>query len=376
MNKHRAWKSLPLTLKAVLLSTLVPALLSTSATSFAGSLAATETIPVESKLFSALAIYPQHSAPATVVSDNHSRISAEVQARILDIPVRVGDSVKKGTLLARLNQQDFKLALIRENAALSAVKTKLELAEYELKRAQSLSKKQAVSEQLLKQRETERDVLLAEQQRQQAVSAQAQRQIDKTEIRAPFNAVIVERLSQVGELANPGTALLRILDIDNLELAARLITTQASDLKHTLSSDSGSATKSTPEFISAGQTYALTLRIITPVLDTQARTQEVRLRFADNTPYNRPLPGSTGKLVWSPMQASLPATFISQRDDKLGVFIQAGNKAHFVELPHAKTGQPAVTELEPDTLIITEGRYRLRDGDIVSPSTSKTTARQ
>jgi RND family efflux transporter MFP subunit len=359
MKALRTRKSLRLAL------TLTFTLASALSTTFTRPLAAAEAIPIESKPFSALAIYPQHSAPATVVSDNHSRISAEVQARILDIPVRVGDSVKKGALLARLDQQDFKLALMRENAALAAVKSKLDLAEYELNRARSLSKKQAVSEQLLKQRETERDALLAEQQGQQTATAQAQRQLDKTEILAPFNAVIVERLGQVGELTSPGTALLRIVDIDNLELAAKLSATQADDLKHTLTSENNP-----PEFVSAGQRYALTLCVITPVLDTQARTQEARLRFTER----KPLSGSTGKLVWSPIQASLPASYVSQRDGKLGVFILAGDKARFVELPDARTGQPAESDLAPDTLVITEGRYRLRDGDIVSLSSTITTA--
>lgn len=334
---------------------------------FCASVAA-DAIPVESKPFSAVAIYPQHSAPATVMSDNHSRISAEINARIVDVPVRVGDSIKKGEILARLDGKDFELALLRDKAALTAIEARLTLAKYELKRAQSLSKKKVVSEQLLKQRESERDSLLAEQQGQQTAVAQAQRQLDKTQIRAPFNATVVERLGQIGELASPGTALLRIIDTDNLELAAKISSTQTSDLKHTRSA----------EFISAGQRYALTLRTITPALDTQARTQEARLRFTGNSP----LPGSAGQLVWSPEQASLPASLISQRDGKLGVFIQAdtptGTTAHFVELPSATTGQPALTQLEADTLIITEGRYRLRDGDTVSSGNklSNTTEQQ
>lgn len=333
------------------------------------SLSFAEPIPVESAAFSALAIYPQHSAPATVVSDNHSRISAELTALILDVPVSVGDHVKKGALLARLDKRDFELALTREQAALRVVNANLELARYELKRARSLSKKQAVSEQLLKQRETERDALLAQQQAQQAAIAQAQRQIDKTEILAPFAAVIAERTAQVGELANPGMALLRIVDINNLELSAKLSATQADELIATLAAKNNAA-----EFMSAGQTYAVTLRVITPVLDTRARTREARLRFARSIPRQQPLPGSAGKLQWSSAQASLPSSFISQRDGKLGVFTLAGNTARFVELPQATTGRPATAELAPDTLIITEGRYRLRDGDEVAPLKKKTTS--
>jgi multidrug efflux system membrane fusion protein len=324
--------------------------------SLASHAMAAEAIPVRVQPFSELAVYPEQSAPATVVSDNHSRISAEIKALILDIPVRVGESVAKGALLAQLDPRDLELAVKRETAALAAITAKLNLAEYELNRASSLSKQQAVSEQLLQQRESERNALLAEQQGQQAASAQAQRQLDKTAIRAPFNAVIVERIAQVGELANPGTALLRIMDIDNLELAAKLSAAQTDDLRRGLNHNAS------PIFVSSGQRYKLTLRTITPVLDTQARTQEARLGFVDR----RPLTGATGKLVWSPLQASLPTEFISQRQGVLGVFIQSGDKARFVKLEKAETGRPAVVELSPETAVITKGRYRLQDGDTIS----------
>jgi len=321
---------------------------------------AAESIPVRVQSFSELAIYPELSAPATVVSENHSHLSAEIQARILDIPVRVGDSVTKGALLVQLDKRDFKLALKQEVAALAAVKARLDLAEYELKRARALSKQQAVSEQLLQQRESELNTLLAEQQGLQAAVAQAQRQLDKAEIRAPFNAVVVERIAQQGELANPGTALLRIIDIDNLELAAKLPASQSDDLQR----------NSSPIFESSGQRYKLQLRTITPVLDTQARTQEARLRFTDR----KPLSGATGRLVWSPLQASLPSALISQRQGTLGVFIQAGDKARFIKLDRAETGRPAVVELSPETAIIIEGRYRLHDGDTISVIDTGTTA--
>lgn len=333
-------------------------------------LAAAEPIPVRTQSFAQLAIFPELSAPATVVSDNHSRLSAEVQARILAIPVRVGDSVKKGDLLARLDAQDFELALQQELAALAALKARLALAEYELQRARTLSRQQAVSEQLLKQREAERDTLLAEQQGRQAAAAQAQRQIDKTAIRAPFTGTVLERLGQVGELANPGTPLLRIVDTEHLELTANLSPTQARALRQITQAEKTTGItlsesvvgKTSPEFVSGDQHYPVNLRVITPALDTQARTQEARLYFTAATP----LSGTTGQLVWTPAQASLPAELISQRQGKLGVFIQSKDKARFIELHQAQTGQPAMATLDAGTAIITEGRFRLRDGDTIS----------
>lgn len=318
-------------------------------TALACQLAVAEPVPVHTQPFAELAIHAQHSAPATVVSDNQSRLSAELQAKIKAMPVRVGETVAKGTLLVQLDPTDFELAVASEKAALAAVSAKLDLAKYELNRAITLSKKQAVSEQILKQREADRDALLAEQQIRQAALQQAQRQVEKTKIRAPFRAVVLERLAQSGELAAPGTPLLRIVDIDNLELRARIQPEQADDLQH----------NTAPRLLYQDQQFPLSLRVITPALDTRARTREARLRFT-STP---PLPGATGKLVWSSALASLPADLISQRDGKLGVFIREGDKARFITLPQAQTGRPVTTKLSPETEVITDGRYRLRDGD-------------
>jgi RND family efflux transporter MFP subunit len=349
--------------------TILPGLLVVVlSTSQVAPLVAADAIPVRTQSFAELAIFPQQSAPATVVSDNQSRLSAEVQTRILDIPVRVGNSVSKGTLLARLDKKDFELALKREMAALAALKARLDLAEYEFNRARSLSKKQAVSEQLLRQREAERDALLAEREERQIAVAQAQRQLDKTDIHAPFNAVVLERLGQIGELANPGTPLLRIVDTDHLELAAKLSSDQAEALRQSVQSINPA--DKTPEhvtgnatlaFINGEQRYPVTLRVITPALDTQARTQEARLQFGGD----RPLPGTTGQLIWTPAQASLPAELISQRQGKLGVFVESQQKARFIELPRAETGRPAMVTLDANTTIITDGRFRLRDGDAI-----------
>jgi len=50
----------------------------------------------------------------------------------------------------------------------------------------------------------------------------------------------------------------------------------------------------------------------------------------------------------------------------LGVFVANGNRAKFIALPLAQEGRPAPADLDPDTAVITSGRYQLQDGDTVS----------
>ncbi len=308
-------------------------------------------IPVAAQPLAELAVYPQFRAPASVVSDNDSRISAELSARIEAIPVRVGEVVKKGAVLVQLDRRDFELALAREEAALEALRARLELAEYQLSRARALSRKQAVSEELLKQRQSELDHLRAQRAGQEVALMQARRQLEKCTLRAPFEAVIRERLANVGELARPGSPLLQIVDNRHLEVSAQL----QADLARSLPQ------AERPELVTPRQRYPLALRRIMPAFDPRAHTREARLRFSADSA----LPGSAGELVWRSTQAHLPAELLSRRDGRLGVFVVDGESARFIPLPGAEEGRPAAVSLPGQTPVVTLGRFRLQDGDAV-----------
>jgi len=316
-----------------------------------GSERTTETIPVTAQPLAELAVYPQRRAPASVISDNDSRISAEVSARIIEIPVRVGELVKKGAVLARLERTDFELAQAREEAALRALQARLELADYQLSRARALSRKQAVSEELLKQREADLSNLRAQLAGQEVALAQARRRLEKCTLRAPFEAVVSERLANVGELASPGGALLQIVDNRHLEVSAQLQAALAESLPRA----------KRPELVTPQRRYPLSLRRIVPAFDPRARTREARLRFSADSA----LPGSAGELVWRSQQPHLPAELLSRRDGRLGVFIVDGERAKFIPLPRAEEGRPALVSLPAQTPVVTLGRFRLQDGDAV-----------
>lgn len=313
---------------------------------------AEEALSVSARPLAELAIYPEQRVPADVLSLNNSRISAEINARIVDLPVLVGQTVEQGALLARLDSADYALALQREQSNADALAARIDLARYQLERAKSLAKQQAVSDELLKQREADLKTLLAQQQGQQAALEQARHNMEKTALRAPFRAVILERLGQVGELAGPGTPLLRIVDAEHLEVSAKLQADQAASL----------AAAQTLELTDGAVHRPLQLRIIVPAADGRTRTREARLTFTGPAA----LPGSAGELVWRSSQAHIPADLLLRRDGKLGVFQIVDGHARFTALPDAEEGRPAAAALKLDTIVVVEGRFRLQDGNAVT----------
>jgi RND family efflux transporter MFP subunit len=308
---------------------------------------------VEARELKSIAIYPQYKAPATVIALNESQLSAEISAIVESIPVAVGQQVNKKDVLVALRKKDFELALQREEAELKALEARIDFAQYQLQRAQQLKEQQAVSEELLKQRETDLSVLQSERQSRQVSLQQARHNLAKCNIVAPYNAVITEKIASVGELANPGTPLLRIVDAQQREVTAKLQSYQIASLLQAVEL----------YFQDRSNNYPLHLRSVLPVIDPIARTQEVRLTFNGT----KTLVGVAGELIWKNQQPHLPPEVLVLREGGLGIFVVTPDqRAKFVIVDDAAEGRPVFVNLPLNTLIVTKGHFQLRDGDSVS----------
>ncbi len=132
-----------------------------------------------------------HSAPAAVVSLNESRISAELSARVINIPVRVGDVVEAGQPVLQLDCREAGYGLRQAEAELAALAARRRLARLQLKRARTLERSHNVSEEQLNHRQAELEVLTAQSEAQQAAVAARRDDIAKCVIRSPFRGVVL-----------------------------------------------------------------------------------------------------------------------------------------------------------------------------------------
>lgn len=298
-----------------------------------------------------LAIYHWESAPATVVSLNDTSVAAQVKARVDDISVKVGEVVDAGSVLVRLDCTDYRIAEQRVEAEIAALEARIRLAERRLERTRKLERQQTASEELLDQREADLAVLQA--QRRGAVSQleDAKVNVSRCAIRSPYKAVVTDRVAAVGEFADVGTRLLEIMDIEQLEISAQVpaLDIETVELAEEI------------YFEDTASRYAVTLRTVTPAVNTQTRNRETRLLFR-----NEPaLPGAAGKLVWRDSQPHVSAKLLVRRGNDFGVFINNGGTARFHVIPGAQQGRTTPLDLPLDTFVITEGQYRLEDGQSI-----------
>ncbi len=304
--------------------------------------------------------------PANVISINDSIISTQLNAPVKTIRARVGDTVKKGAALIELDCSDERNRLQQAAAQVASSEASAQLSQSNYESGQKLRKQDAISEQEMNRLESEYARSNANQLNAKAAYTLSKNNVNKCTIRAPFNAIVMERNATVGQLAAPGTPMVRLIDSDNLEVSGYLASNEANIIA-----------QSTAIYFQQGdKKFPLRIRALTPAVDSIRRTQEVRLTFKDE----KPIAGSSGELIWQHPLPALPTEYLSQRNNRLGVLFAdniANNKAKvaFTAIEDAREGQPAIIKLgstlNSQTPILIDGRFGVtieQDVQIVQPT--------
>ena len=308
-------------------------------------------VPVKTAWVKDVAMYLWKSAPATVVSLNDTAVAAEIKARIIEIPVKTGEIVETDRVLVRLDCTDYRVAKQQIEAEIGALEARIRLAERRLRRIRKLERQQTASEELLDQRVADLAVLQAQRQGATSQLEQAKINVSRCTVRSPYQAVITSRPAAVGEFADTGTRLVEIMDMEQLEVSAQVPVQDTETIEQA----------EEIYFEDTTSRYRVTLRAVTPAVNTRTRNREVRLLFS-----NKPaLPGAAGKLTWKDGRPHVSARLLVRRGDDFGIFVNDNGTARFHVVPGAQQGRAAPVDLPPDTALVTEGHYSLEDGQPV-----------
>jgi HlyD family secretion protein len=196
------------------------------------------------------------SAPGELEPEVKVEVSAEVSARILELPFREGATVRAGEVIVKLDDRDLEASLEAQMARrdgerfrlrseqerLSAPMSQLANAKANLERQEALFKTGDVSRASLddavaRVRELEAQIAAAREGLSVIESSLAAAEADierarellkKTTITAPIDGQITELNAEAGELVvvgtmnNAGTRILRIADLGTVRLKARV----------------------------------------------------------------------------------------------------------------------------------------------------------
>lgn len=248
-------------------------------------------------------------------------ISAEGEGgRVSALYAEVGDRIRAGEVLAKLDTSLVAPQVASLEASLQESKANAAVAEADYRRAQAVASMGALSAQEIERRGAAAVAAGAKVKVVSAQLAEAQARLRRTELRAPFDGIVLTRSAEVGQLAGPsGGALFRLGRSGGIEMRGnvaerdlpRLAIGQPAEVRVT----------------GVDQSFAGKVRLIGAVIDPQTRLGSVRIAL----PAHRDLrPGAfaQGKIsVGSARRPLLPQTAILSDESGNYVFVvDASNK--------------------------------------------------
>lgn len=147
-------------------------------------------------------------------------LSAEVTARVADISVRPGDTVKTGDVLVSFDTEALDSQLTQAMATAEATRVQLDQARTDFERTRDLVERGIAPPNTLTKARSALDQLTATYAAQQAQVANARRAREKARVTAPFDGVISRRSVDPGTFVATGSPLVTLVDLSRLEVEA------------------------------------------------------------------------------------------------------------------------------------------------------------
>ncbi|HOC41510.1 MAG TPA: efflux RND transporter periplasmic adaptor subunit [Thermoanaerobaculales bacterium] len=245
-------------------------------------------------------------------------VSPEVAGKVEAVRAEVGDRVRSGQPLAEIDRTTYKIYLDQAEAQLLAASADLELAAKELERKRDLLSDNTIAPATFDQAKAAHDLAKAQVQSAEAARSLAQRNWERSVLRAPASGAITSRSVVAGQWTDVGQPLFELAVGEKVKVAAKVPAAWAPQLGGLEGFD---FTVAAP----AGARHA-TLYSVDPAVDESSRSFEV-VGVADN-PAGALRPGMFADVTLQAPESArslwLPVTAVATSDMSQVMVVEDG----------------------------------------------------
>ncbi|QDU02463.1 Multidrug export protein EmrA [Gimesia chilikensis] len=302
---------------------------------------------------------------------------------IKSMPFDVGDRIKEGDVILELNDSENRELVSKAEAALSVAKAQLkaqitsqELAQKAYDRLLVLQKSGVSTRQQMEEAQASLAIQEAQTELEQARVDQAGADLEQSRLRlqenkiiAPTSGFLAERLVDIGDLAKPDVALMKIVNLDHVRTVVHIVEKDYEDVK--IGQQAAITVDTFPD-----QTFSGHVKRKAPVLDPQTRTAAVHIEIPNEDFALKPGMHARVQIVFEhrPETKVLPIASLTRRKDGPGsaVFIIGGNPP----MTHRRNIEVGINDgelveilsgINAEDLVITLGNRLVDEGQTVTP---------
>lgn len=261
-----------------------------------------------------------------LVAERTASIRAEVPGRVVEVLIDPGVRVAKGAVLARIDDSAIRDAWLSAKSGVTQAQLAADLSERDEKRAEKLLQAGAIAENALEAARRNRLGGQAQLEDARARLANAQKTLDNTVVRAPYDGIVSERAVNAGDIVSPGTPLFTVVDPGTMRLEGAVPADQLGEVR--VGAPVSFAVTGYP-----GRAFVGTITNVYPTADPQ--TRQVRLFVRIPNAGNGLVAGlyANGRVASTTRQAlTAPLTAVDQRGIKPVVLRLKNGKAERVEV--------------------------------------------
>jgi RND family efflux transporter MFP subunit len=231
--------------------------------------AAAKTAAIETAAVEARDVELTYSAEAVVEAVRQSTVAAQVSGRIVELRFDVGDYVKKGEVIVRIDERAAAQALAASEAQVRQAEAALRNARAEYERARQLVTQKFLSQAALDRAEAEYKTAQERVSALLAGAGQARTERGFATVVAPYSGIVSARHVELGEMATPGKPLMTGFDPGTLRVTATVPQAQVAAIQ--------AGAKARIELPSVARWIEAASLTVIPAADPRTHTTQVRI---------------------------------------------------------------------------------------------------
>ena len=255
-----------------------------------------------------------YSADGVVEAARQSTVSAQIAGRVKEILFDVGDKVKKGQVILRIDEREAAQAVAGSQAQLMQAQAAMQNAKANYERSRQLYAQKFISQAALDKAQADYKVALAQAAASEAGAEQSALVRGYSAVVAPYGGVVGARLVELGEMVTVGKPLMSGFDPAQMRVIV--------DVPQYKLADIGAHPEAMVELPAIGSRVQAASVTVLPSADIRTHSTQVRVNLSANAAGVYPgmfvrvhfVVGKASKLL-------IPASAVVRRSEVVAVYV-------------------------------------------------------